>query len=444
MRILLIDDDPNDRALVRREVVRDHAGAEIVEVESDIHLRHALSSGRIDLAVVDYSLGWTNGLTIVQRIRAVDPDCAAIMFTGTLGEENAVEAMKAGLDDYIVKDPARLPRLRASIHSLLQQRDQRAALRRAEGRYRALFEKVTVGLFACAHDGRFEHGNPALLTLLGVPNVAALRGLNLLDLIPSQDIRRCWQSLPKGAIASLETRLIRPDGTAMWVLLDAHPASEGAVGAIEGVVTDVTPLRTALEQKTILLKEVFHRVYNNLQIVESLLAFQERRFKDPEIRAGFREIGARIRSLSLIQQKLYRGDDFQTVDFAGYLTDLTTALVRAYRRSEVTAQLELDPLALVIDRAIPVGLMANELLTNALKHAFPHGRTGRVRVILRVEEEGEVALTIADDGVGVAGPVFAAQGGLGSQLVPRLAGQVQARLEEDRGHGFAVTVRFRP
>ena len=299
MRILLIDDNSNDRLLVRREIIRDHKQVTIVDVETREQLDEALSDHPVNLAVIDYSLGWGEGLTIFRQVRSVDADCAAIMYTGTLGEEHAVEAMKAGLDDYIVKDTARLPRLRASIHALLAQQNQRRAFRRAEARYRNLFSKVTVGLFACAGNGALDDGNPALLTMLGLPSVEALRHYNLLDMVQSDEVRRRWSSLPSDGMAQIETALIRPDRATVWVLIDAHPAAEATDDGIEGVLTDITALKTALEQKTVLLKEVYHRVYNNLQLVESLLFLQEQRSNDASVRESFRDVSRRIRSCLL-------------------------------------------------------------------------------------------------------------------------------------------------
>jgi two-component sensor histidine kinase len=442
MHILIIDDNANDRLLVRREILRDHGNAEIEEVASPQQLDRALVVDRINLAVIDYSLGWAEGLAIFRKVRAVDPDCAAIMYTGTLGEEHAVEAIKAGLDDYIVKDIARLPRLRASIHALLAQQKQRRALRRAEARYRDLFRKVTVGLFACAPDGTFEDGNPALLAILGLNSVEALRNLNLMNLLTCDEVRQCWHALPPARMAKLETSLTRPDAATRWVLVDAYPSID-AGGTIEGVLTDVTALKTALDQKTMLLKEAFHRVHNNLQLVQTLLFLQEQRSKDLEIREGFREISSRIRSLSLIQQKLYQRDDLKFVDFADYLRDLTDALLRIHRRPEITASFDVEPLLLSIDKATPLGLVANELLTNALKHAFPAGRAGEIRVKLRRATDGQSALTIADNGIGTEMIAFPSSNGLGSQLIQLLATQLQAQVELDRSGGFTTTVRFK-
>ena len=440
MRILLIDDDPNDRTLVAREIRRDFRQAEILEIEGPDELAAALAADGVDLAVLDYSLGWSNGLSVFRKVKAVDPDCSAIMYTGTLGEEHAVEAIKAGLDDYIIKHPSRVPRLRAAIHALLERREQRQALRRAEARYRDLFAKVTVGLFACAPDGAFEDGNPALLAMLGLDGPDELRRLTMFDLLASDEIRERWRRLPAGGINNIESRLRRPDGRTLWVLVNAYPAS-GRTGAVEGVLTDVTALKTAVEEKTVLLREIQHRVHNNLQLVTALLRFQERRFPESEASAAFREVEERVHALALIQQRLYEHQDYSAVDFAGYLRDLTAALLPP-ERPPVRVTLELAPLSLPIDKAIPLGLLANELLTDALQHGVPAGPEGEPHVTLRPEPDGWAALVVASPEGGR--PHGAELGdGLGARLIHNLAAQAEATIDITRNGGFTVEVRFR-
>ena len=148
MRVLIVDDNPADRALSRREVTRLNPDAEVLEADSPESFERALATGVLDVAILDYSLGWTNGMRLLARLRERQPDTGAVLFTGSLGEEEAVEAVKGGFDDYVVKDAAKLPRLRASIESLVKRTAERRAARRTRERYRELFEFVTVGVFA--------------------------------------------------------------------------------------------------------------------------------------------------------------------------------------------------------------------------------------------------------------------------------------------------------
>lgn len=444
LRVLIVDDNPDDRALVAREVLRDHPSAEIVEAGTPAELEAAIAEDRISLGVFDYSIGWTNGVEVLARIRSIDPDTPVILFTGSLGEEEAAEAIKIGFNDFILKAVDRLPRLRASINAFLEQKEERQGRRRAEARYRALFENVTVGLFATRNDGTIEEGNEALVRQLCATSIDELRGRHILDFVKSDQAREEWRKMASGespnGITALEVELNDCDGE-RWALLDAHSADAARV-QIEGVLTDVTPLRKALDDRAALLGEVHHRVHNNLQIVQALLAFQANRFADPVVRQAFNEVSTRIQALSMVQQQLYQSGEYSAVNFADYLRSLVEALVRLGARPEVHVAFDLQALRIPIEKAMPLGLIANELVTNTLKHAFPAGRGGAIRVGFRRDGD-HMVMTVADDGVGSPKPSGSEGGGLGSRLMPRLARQLDAVITATSNEGYATTVRFK-
>jgi PAS domain S-box-containing protein len=434
VRILLVDDSPGDLALARREVARALPDAEIEEAGTPAALDDALGRGAVDLAILDYSLGWSNGSRVLARLRHADPTAAAILLTGSLGEEGAVEAMKAGFDDYVLKGPTAGLRLRAAIEGVLGRAVERRAVRRAEARYRDLLDTVSVGVFACHPDGRFKEGNPALLDLIGV-DAHALTEVNLLDLAEAEALRRHW--LDQTPLHGFEAGLVRPDGRRIEVLIDASARGP----TIDGLMTDVTALRNAVRQKDVLLREVLHRVYNNLQQVEALLNLQGRRFEDPGARQAFKDVGDRLRSLALVQQKLYQGDDYRSVNFAAYLKDLASAISAMARRPEIEIVVDAEPLALDVDKAIPLSMIANELLTNSVKHAFVDGRGGRIDVVMRREADDRLCFEVSDDGVG-ADPQIVVQGqGLGARLIPSLARQLSAEMTVEDAGGLRTTLR---
>jgi two-component sensor histidine kinase len=446
MRILHVDDSPDDRALVARALRREWPEADLPQAGGPEALESVLAATRdLDVAILDFSLGWGDGLGVLRRIRAKYPDCPAILFTGSLGEERAVQMIQAGFDDYVIKSADQLSRLRASVSTCLSRREERRALARAEARHRNLFLNVGVGLFVCRPDGTLEDGNPALLRMLGLASIDELRRLNLLDLLASEEVRHRWLGIPPASLSGAEVVLRHPDGRTLCVQLDARaPEDEG--GFIEGALTDVTALRSALEQKDTLLREVLHRVYNNLQQVDALLNLQGRRFTQPEIRQAFKEVGDRVRALALVQRKLHGGTDYQRVDFAAYLHDLAAAIGSMAGRPGIRIGVEAEPLALPIERAVPAGLIANELLTNALKHAFPGAQDGEIRVLLRAVADGQMLLSVSDNGVGLRSEsVPSADGGLGTRLLPALARELRGSMvAEGHDEGFSVTVRFRP
>ncbi len=151
-----------------------------------------------------------------------------------------------------------------------------------------------------------------------------------------------------------------------------------------------------------LLKEVHRRVKNNLQLISSLLNLQSAQFTDPSINDALRESQNRVRSMALIHEKLYQSLDLAQVDFAAYLRSLVTFLAPSYRQQtdRVSLDIQATDLHLDLETAIPCGLIVNELVLNALKHAFPDGRRGSLQVGFQQTETGRVCLKVIDDGVG--------------------------------------------
>lgn len=205
-------------------------------------------------------------------------------------------------------------------------------------------------------------------------------------------------------------------------------------------------LRASLHEKEVLLKEIHHRVKNNLQIVSSLLSLQARDVTDPTLLDLLAESRARILSMALVHEDLYQSGNLASVDFRHYIEKLVARTdASSAGASGVRIECDLDELSLSIDRAVPLGLACNELLTNALKHAFPPERAGgpnTVRVTLRVAD-GMAELTVRDNGRGLPGGFDPAAGGtLGMELVWSLAGQLRGTAEAENDGGAVFTLRF--
>ena len=200
-------------------------------------------------------------------------------------------------------------------------------------------------------------------------------------------------------------------------------------------------LATLAAQQAVLLREVNHRVANSLQLITSLIDMQARRVEDPAARQMLRQAAERVEAVTLVHRRLYTGDNVEFVEMDAYLAGLVDELERAVhigerldnaapRRIELTA----DPVRVETDRAVPIGLMVNELVTNALKYAYPPGLPGQVRVALRQHAEG-LRLVVEDDGVGYPQPDAAPKGsGLGSLIVGSMAQSLKAGVELDRTH----------
>jgi two-component sensor histidine kinase len=203
-------------------------------------------------------------------------------------------------------------------------------------------------------------------------------------------------------------------------------------------------LRTSLDEKEVLLKEVHHRVKNNLQIIASLLDLQANSVTDQATVELLRESRNRVRSMALIHEHLYGTEELARIDLPDYVRDLCTSIAASYGMDGVQVEPQVDDVAVDIDTAIPCGLIINELVSNALKYAFPDGK-GCVLVQIRRAPEGEAGyvMTVADDGIGLPPEVDpAASASLGLQLVHALARQIHGALTCDRGKGTTMQIHF--
>jgi two-component sensor histidine kinase/CheY-like chemotaxis protein len=197
-------------------------------------------------------------------------------------------------------------------------------------------------------------------------------------------------------------------------------------------------LETSLREKEVLLKEIHHRVKNNLQVITSLLHLQSRYVEDQEALKVFRESQSRVKSMALIHERLYQSDNLARIDFAEYIRDLTGFLSRTYSADAETIAIKIksDDVLLGIDAAVPSGLILNELVSNALKHAFPNGQTGQIWVELAAGQDQKLSLRVSDDGIGFPEMLdWQNTNSLGLQLVNSLVNQLDGAIQLDSSNG---------
>lgn len=194
-----------------------------------------------------------------------------------------------------------------------------------------------------------------------------------------------------------------------------------------------------------LLQEIHHRVKNNLQIISSLLSLQSGYTEDPRVLASFQDSQNRIRSMALIHEKLYRSENLAQVDLAEYIRDLVASLCRSYQAQAhyIELDIEAERLFLEINRAVPSGLILNELISNSLKHAFPEGREGKIWVTLQTTNSGQIRMSVGDNGVGFPAAFdFRSTSTLGLQLVNTLVGQLNGLMEIERAPASLISIIF--
>ena len=252
-----------------------------------------------------------------------------------------------------------------------------------------------------------------------------------------------------------EITLVRKSGEEFPALLTIYPLRDesGVVGAALAVCIDITimkraeaPIRASLLEKENLLREIHHRVKNNMQVVSALLVLQSKKTKDRKILEMFRDSEHRIKTMALIHEKLYQSRSFGTIDLAEYLTRLIQYLFRSYeeRSAGVTLEMDVRDISLDIDTALPCSLIINELVTNSLKYAFPGGKGGKIFIRATKDEESVFSMEIGDNGVGLPADLdLEKTETLGLRLVHGLAvNQLGGSIETGAGRGTSFIIRF--
>lgn len=257
-----------------------------------------------------------------------------------------------------------------------------------------------------------------------------------------------------------EYRIIRGDRSVRWIRDTGFPVVDatGQVNRIVGIAQDITPqkeaeeglraseekIRTSLNEKEVLLKEIHHRVKNNLQVISSLLNLQAGKIHDDRAAQVFRESQYRVRAMALVHERLYQSEDLARIDFAGYVQDMTSHLLRSYKGDSRGIHLvsTVEGVSLDVDAAIPCALIINELVSNSLKYAFPQGQQGTIKVSLR-ELDRSIVMTISDDGIGLPeGTSFETSNSLGLQLVHSLTDQLGGNVVCNSARGTQFEIRF--
>jgi PAS domain S-box-containing protein len=247
-----------------------------------------------------------------------------------------------------------------------------------------------------------------------------------------------------------ELQSIRKNGSVFWCAVSASLYEHERYGKLRiSVRSDITERRmleqrnaAALRDKEVLLREIHHRVKNNLQVISSLFALQRERTENEQLKMLLDESQTRLQSIALVHEQLYRSADLAVIDLDDYLRSLVSAVRSSYGAERVTIETSAKGVVLDVEQAVPCALLTCELVSNAIRHAFPNG-VGNVWVHAARDEQGDCVLEVSDDGCGIALDFDWKQArSLGLRLVRALARQLRGTLELDRSHGTRFIVRF--
>ncbi len=332
------------------------------------------------------------------------------------------------------------------------------ALRAREERLRFVTDNQLDMLDQFDAEGRAVYVSPSVRRLLG-HDYREMLGRRAEEFIHPDDWpdlqRRIAETIREGrSDLRAEYRFRHADGSYLWMESEIHLVL-GAEGRPTGLVAssrDVTQrrraeeaLRDSLREKDVLLKEVHHRVRNNMQVISSLLNLQARTAPDPALQIMVEESRGRIKAMALVHERLYKSPDLSRIDFAGYAKDLAVHVFQVMQADARRIRFEprLDSIDLDVGLSIPLGLVLNELIGNALRHGYPEGRSGAVTVGLERSGPGRARLTVRDDGIGWAGAGSPGAGeSLGLQIIRALVDQIGGRLDIRRAGGTVAEVDF--
>jgi PAS domain S-box-containing protein len=329
------------------------------------------------------------------------------------------------------------------------------ALKNSEIKYRTIFENVQDIFYQIDKQGNIIEISPSIEQNSGYkPSELIGKPAEMFYLNPEDRKYLIKEIEEKGEVVDYELTLKTKSNNMLYVSTNAHflfDSSKNPIG-IEGSLRDLTErknieiqLKQSLTEKEMLLKEIHHRVKNNLMIISSLLNLESRYIKDKASQDIFKESQNRARSMALIHERLYQSTDLKRIDFGDYISSLATELFHTYEANPGLIKLEInvENILLDINTAIPLGLIVNELITNSLKHAFPEGKKGEINVNFHPKDD-HYEFTVKDNGLGFPKHIdFQNTDSLGLQIVNSLIGQIDGDIELDRNNGTEFKINFK-
>ncbi len=464
--VLMLEDLSRDIEIMRESLI--DAGFDLHMDCTDKEKEFiSLLRGRIhDVILADFKLPGFDGFAALRRSKEICPDVPFICVSGTIGEETAVELLKQGAFDYVLKDrmkrlPFAIKRALAEAKDIAERKQAEKTLRESEERYQNLARISPVGIFRTDAKGRTTYVNPMWCQISGLSSTEAL-GDGWLNAVHPDDRERLsqnWQERARLHQASLtDYRFLRPDGTVVWVMGQASPemSLENQFAGYVGTITDITErkrteeiIRSSLVEKEVMLQEIHHRVRNNLMTIIGLIKMEEAKAQNEAVGSLLQELEGRVRSMALVHENLYKSKNLARIDMQDYIQTMTSQIraqfgaERDIRLSVQAAGMETD-----LDLAVPCGLILNELITNACKHAFPGGKPrsgeGNCEIVVTVKQDnGSCTLTVADNGIGLPrGINWENPETLGLRLVKMLCQQIKGAIEMDRTNGTAFLLHM--
>jgi two-component system response regulator len=452
MNVLLVEDDPATAELVRRTLARSGYLVEIAPgVEAGLRALSGNGSAEYVALLLDYTLPDGEPWALADAAKARIPEVPVVFVTAASGEAVAIEAVRRGFADYVKKVAGFWEELPAVLERVARLSQMKSRLDGTSALMRAIVEQSSDLVAVSSGDGKMVYVSPACQALLGrecgemvgrvwTEIVAAEDRDALLALLTSTDQNpaqpatlRCRHA--DGSLAWVETRV-----ALLAVAFSAQPLIVLTMHDVTAQREHEQHIQSSLREKEVLLKEIHHRVKNNLQVIQSLLKMQARLLPEEQTRAAIATTIQRVRAMALLHEGLYQRKDLATISLDEYLRSLFNGVEASSvaEPGQVQLRLNCEDLQLSLDTAAPLGLLANELMSNSFKHGFPDGRRGAIEISIH-RVDGVVHMVVKDDGIGIPDDFDAAASvSMGLKLANSLAHQLGGRLQFTSDSGCRV------
>jgi len=463
IKILLIEDNPGDTRLIREYLKSDENFLHQIEWISSLNEINPNKDHQPDIILLDLNLPESIGIDTFDIVHSIFPDIPIIVQTGLNDQPTGYAAVSKGAQDYLIKGNFSGALLIKSLQygierNKLVKKIQLAKLEHErEVIVSEIFENTTVAIYRTTSKGEFLVVNSAMVKMFGYDSMHEFKLINANDLYEDPDARKEFKKLveEKKILTEYESRLIKKDKSIITTLESCKTVDDGK-GDIyfEGVIEDISKrketeeaLGESLKEKEVLLRELYHRTKNNMQVISSLLGIKAGLISDESVKSILNDMGGRIRTIALVHQKLYQSKNLSRIDLGDYIKDLANLLIDSYCSlcGRVSLNLDLENVNVMIDTAIPCGLVINELITNALKYAFPGDIEGEINIRLFKTTDNLITVKISDNGVGIpdSNNVFNSET-LGIQLLNSIVEhQLLGNINFEFNKGVSCTFSFK-
>ncbi len=346
------------------------------------------------------------------------------------------------------------PAIIGTVLDITQRKVIEKTLMESEEKFRMIFENSPLAMVHLNSRGIITECNKNFCIIMGASK-EKLIGFDTIKSLRDEKMRSAVSSALSGKEGHYEGQYLSVTGGVTSVISGNFGpiiSEDGSVAGIIGIFEDISERRRAeqmikssLHEKEILLKEIHHRVKNNMQIISSLLSLQANSIKDPDTFAYFIDAEKRIRSMALVHEKLYQTGNFTDINFGEYIKTISSEINRSFmkERSGIDLKFNVSDVTLNINKAIPCGLIINELITNIYKHAFPENRNGKIVINFKLDVNGSYNLSIIDNGIGLPHDFDMEKSeSLGLKLVDALSKQLNGKIELKGNGGTSVTITF--